>query len=273
MNVSTKGIPNLERLFANDKIPQPEGMDGIIYDAGLRHHNSSLKAILSELSAEPDKDAYEFGTLAHAINIHWPGVALKYARKDRYTAGTQSGCRLETPYSSGFANAASLIMNPARHGYEREDAQRILESNGINWSFSKKPISAQRTILVNGRPVPDPVSALELYLDRIEEGIGRDVADAEGNPQLSFDAAPNIGLSLIGFGDAVIKASEGQKMERDYLEIALRAYASSGFNETTYVQKRRLGIGDIPPAIYVMIKAGDLMKAVTPEQFTQLTSQ
>lgn len=265
----SSGIDNLAKLFAIEDLPKPEGMDDGRWEDVVYRYKGRLQAVLSAL--EEDNPEGSSNALSRSINLDWPNVTLEEARKNWRGAtrslrvGLDGG---EIAYASGQGNAASLFLNPSRTGYE--PAERIWSVHG-NLSISETPIRPTRKIVIpEGRVAYDPASALEVYLDRTEGKIGEGVARLEGDgvvPLGLFYAGPDIGLSLVGFADALLKISKvSPGREEDYLPLAKRAYTTSGFRDTMYVGNKLLGIGEIPSRAYFLVPA----HLVTPELRQQL---
>ncbi len=230
------------------------------YESGLRdqfknnfnRYRRDLENILSGLNEE----AGAAHSLSGALRSRWLGISLKESAENHvaempYVISQED---VAYAYASGHQNAATLYLGPARPARERGDT---INMGTTNWKISDDPIRAQRRMLVSGKLVPDPVSALELYLQKLEERIVADIVALKGDavvPEWFFQGAPCAGLSLVGFGDALQKiAQDDTSRGGEYVKLARNAYETSGLGNTGYVEERLLQTGILPPNTHVLV--------------------
>ena len=249
----SNGIDNLARLFETEDIDKVTSAWAA--SEWVSHYKQSLQAIVNALDSDGNGKPT---SLQDALHNHWPNVTLEKSERYYLNAGVPIiSYGSDIPYASGHSNAATLFLNPSGNDYAKNDAQRIVTSRGANWPFSTTPIRATTKIITVGKLVSDPVSALTIYLDRIEGGIEAEVAGHAGVliiPKKLFAFSPDFGFSLVGYGDALLKAAKASpEREREFFELAQRAYRSSGFRDTLYVGNKLLEIGELPPRAYVLV--------------------
>ncbi|MBI2971670.1 MAG: hypothetical protein HYY37_04610 [Candidatus Aenigmarchaeota archaeon] len=262
------GKQNLTALF-NATVAELEAGMPKAYRSHLLDYRKRLVWVRAALETRPEdarKPAYG-NALAYAILHHWQRVPLERAATLFYPHNTydRAGGE-EDPYASGFSNAATLVFNPSRSGGRYNNNPEELFLSGYNETFviSPEPLRATRKVLTptrmfgllqRGKQLEhDGASALEAYLDALERRIEEEVVACEGTtvaPRQSFYLAPDIGLGLVGFGDAVLRAGrEGKRVER-YAEIAERSYADSGLGNTLHVGKQLMQLGALPQRTHV----------------------
>lgn len=258
------GIDNLAWLFAAGEI----STDKNVPQGKLRASRKDLQFIVNSLEVDPihlTEDVADRVGFAHVLHRHWQDVTIEHSRQHYTRTGVMSQYskrpEIETPYASGHGNAAILFHNPSMSTPEAGDPRKIHLQGVGYWEFSKQLIKGEK-ILIDGKFTHDPVSALLLYLDRIEQGIREEIVSLESGkvtPRHSVNYAPYVGLSLVGLGDALLKIAQTDKQRAaEYLELAKRAYKSSGFEDTLYVGRKLMAIGELPPRTHALIPLEEL---------------
>lgn len=151
-----------------------------------------------------------------------------------------------------------------------QEAQTIYGKHSHFIISPETTIMATRNILVKGVLVPDRVSALENYISAFEKQIKADIVELDAGEIVTkhwFSFSPDVGLGLVGFGDAMLEAAQTEPQRApEYLDLAKRAYRSSGYGNTLYVGNKLLGIGDLPARAYAVVPLEEL----TPAQLGRL---
>src|SRR3989344_9304973 len=203
-----EGNNNLSRLFESDQVPvekDPRIAVNHRYDFNLGH-------IRKELDEHEPNDGIL--SLSYRLAHFWPDVSLEEAAGAIFPIGHGN---FENPYSSGHSNIAYLFLNP--------QTPKNLGIFGIDGWILPLPQAYENK----------PEIAFGTYLDAVDELVNGFIAEDKGELVFKdmFYRGPDVGLSLVGSGDALLKVADADPENSEaYFALAERSYQSSGFEKT-----------------------------------------
>ena len=235
------GTDLLESLFERNPSvfnnTHPDTLEPTPEDVG--QFTNDLEAINAVLNVPKEQASGELAYLIHNLVADDNVGALQKLNfnSDDYLAKS---------YASGIANAAAFYCDPFSAS---EPPTEISTSYG---SYLIGKVKATRAITVGNSGNLDPVSALEDYLYAVNESIPINIITRENEIlklQSKFKIGPQIGLSLVAFGDAMMKCAQTEPQRAsEYSNLARAAYTSSGFAKTVYVSEKLKSVGELPQA-------------------------
>lgn len=262
------GTDSLERLFAAKDLPLVPGLNEVEYRNDSIRFRRDLRITLNTLNSPAPKEFIP-GSLEEAMYQIFPIMDIENCAKAPVVTNHHDP---RTPYVSGYGNAMELFRNSGRTG-ESPNKADVIYTTAAKLSVDED-LKAARTVLKGAGLIPDPVSSLEQYLDVAESKVAAAFVEAKDDQltaKVFFRHAPQFGLSLVAFGDALVRIATEIDTQRthEYAELAKRAYQSSGFKNTSYVKSQLLKIGQLPERAYGILP----LSMMTPAQLKYLGIQ
>ncbi|MFH0875004.1 MAG: hypothetical protein V1859_03640 [archaeon] len=214
---------------------------------GVSDYNSIMDELISGANSGGGK-----GSLIYYMLNDIASMDLETACKVR-----PNSVRFQTPYSFGLKVVANLIRFP--NSYKQENGLNPMEV-----MLESDDASAQKWMLYTSGCLEIVMThsfvqyeTIRNYMNLVEKQIGKSVIDKNTGELGEFaEYSPQIGVYLIGMGDALVEyadcdklpeyiegsvalksymRSQPEKRPLEYLRLAKRAYQMSGYTNTVYV--------------------------------------